>query len=196
MTSRMWTVQPASTRFSRCWGISPSVNYFKREAIAYAWKFLTGEMGLPVDRLWPTIYEQDDETFDLWQAVTGVRRAKITRLGKKDNFWSMGDTGPCGPCSEIIYDRGEQYCTCGRADCNPAIECERWWELWNLVFMQFDAAADGTLTPLPRPSIDTGMGLERISAVMQGHDSNYDSDLFQPMIRRAPRNAGTQRYGA
>lgn len=165
-------------------------DYFKREAIAYAWKFLTEEMGLPVDRLWPTIYEQDDESFDLWQAVTGVPASKITRLGKKDNFWSMGDTGPCGPCSEIIYDRGEQYCTCGRADCNPAIECERWWELWNLVFMQFDAAADGTLTPLPRPSIDTGMGLERISAVMQGHDSNYDSDLFQPMIRRAQEMLG------
>ena len=160
-------------------------DYFKREAIAYAWEFLTQALGLPVDLLWPTIYEEDDEAFELWQEVTGVPAERVIRLGKKDNFWSMGDTGPCGPCSEIIYDRGEEYCTCGQPDCNPAIECDRWWELWNLVFMQFDAAADGSLIPLPRPSIDTGMGLERISAVMQGYESNYDTDLFQSMMRRA-----------
>jgi alanyl-tRNA synthetase len=160
-------------------------DYFKREAITFAWEFLTQTLGLPVDLLWPTIYEEDDEAFELWQEVTGVPAERVIRLGKKDNFWSMGDTGPCGPCSEIIYDRGEEHCTCGQPDCNPAVECDRWWELWNLVFMQFDAAADGSMIPLPRPSIDTGMGLERISAVMQGHDSNYDTDLFQPMMRRA-----------
>jgi len=165
-------------------------DYFKREAIEYAWEFLTQALGLPVDLLWPTIYEEDDEAFELWQEVTGVPAERVIRLGKKDNFWSMGDTGPCGPCAEIIYDRGEEYCTCEQPDCSPAIECDRWWELWNLVFMQFDAAADGSLIPLPRPSIDTGMGLERISAVMQGYGSNYDTDLFQPMMRRAQELLG------
>ena len=159
-------------------------DYFKRDAIRFAWQFLTEELGLPADRLWPTIYLDDDEAFKLWQEVVGVPAERISRLGKKDNFWSMGDTGPCGPCSEIMYDRGVEHCTCGRPDCNPTIECERWWELWNLVFMQFNAAEDGTISPLPRPSIDTGMGLERISAVMQGKNSNYDTDLFQPMMRR------------
>ena len=159
-------------------------DYFKREAIRFAWEFLTQELKLPADRLWPTIYQDDDQAFDLWREVTGVPAERIKRLGKKDNFWTMGDTGPCGPCSEIIYDRGEESCTCGRPDCNPGIECERWWELWNLVFMQFNAAEDGTLAPLPRPSIDTGMGLERISAVLQGCSSNYDTDLFQPTMQR------------
>jgi alanyl-tRNA synthetase len=159
-------------------------DYFKRDAIRFAWTFLTQELGLPADRLWPTIYLEDDEAFKLWQEVAGVPAERISRLGKKDNFWSMGETGPCGPCSEIMYDRGLEHCTCGRADCNPTLECERWSELWNLVFMQFNAAEDGTVSPLPRPSIDTGMGLERISAVMQEKNTNYDTDLFLPMIRR------------
>src|SRR5512137_1770446 len=111
-------------------------DYFKRDAIAYAWQFLTQELGLDKSRLYPTIYLEDDEAFKLWQEVAGVPAARITRLGKKDNFWSMGDTGPNGPCSEIHYDRGPEHCTCGQADCNMPHECERWWELWNLVFMQ------------------------------------------------------------
>jgi len=159
-------------------------DYFKEDAIAFAWEFLTQELGLPPTRLYATIYVDDNEAFELWQKVTGMPPEKITRLGKKDNFWSMGDTGPCGPCSEIFYDRGAEHCTCGRPDCSPAFDCDRWPELWNLVFMQFDQAADGTMTPLPKPSIDTGMGMERITTVLQGVDTNYDTDLFQPIIRR------------
>ena len=165
-------------------------DYFKEEAISYAWEFLTQVLGLPKERLWATIYEEDDEAGELWQKIAGLPPERIVRMGKKDNFWAMGDTGPCGPCSEIIYDRGPEHCTCGRPDCSPAVECERWWELWNLVFMQYELNPDGTMTPLPRPSIDTGMGLERITAVMQGVESNYDTDLFQPLIRRAQELLG------
>jgi len=165
-------------------------DYFKEQAIAFAWEFLVGELGLPPDRLYPTVYLDDDEALGLWQKIAGLPSGRITKLGKKDNFWSMGDTGPCGPCSEIIYDRGEQYCTCGRPDCNLSIDCERWWELWNLVFMQFDQAGDGSMIELPRPSIDTGMGMERITAVIQGVDTNYGTDLFQPIIRRAQEMLG------
>jgi alanyl-tRNA synthetase len=165
-------------------------DYFKRDAIAYAWEFLTQDLGLEKSRLYPTIYLEDDEAFELWQEVAGVPAARITRLGKKDNFWSMGDTGPNGPCSEIIYDRGPEHCTCGRADCNLAIECERWWELWNLVFMQFETAADGVTRPLPKPSIDTGMGMERTCAVLQGVNSNYETDLFRPIIQRTQELLG------
>lgn len=160
-------------------------DYFKRQAIAYAWTFLRDDLGLDVDRLWPTVYIEDDEAFDLWRQVAGVPAERITRLGEKDNYWSMGDTGPCGPCSEILYDRGLEACTCGRPDCSPAHECDRWLEIWNLVFMQFDRAADGTVRPLPKPSIDTGMGLERITAIVQGAESNYDTDLFLPIMERA-----------
>jgi len=159
-------------------------DYFKREAIAYAWEFLTKVIGLDKQRLYPTVYLEDDEAFALWQEVAGVPAARITRLGKKDNFWAMGDTGPNGPCSEIIYDRGPEHCTCGRPDCNPSIECERWWELWNLVFMQYETSADGTTRPLPKPSIDTGMGMERLTAILQGVNSNYETDLFWPIILR------------
>jgi len=165
-------------------------DYFKRDAIAYAWEFLTQDLGLEKSRLYPTIYLEDDEAFELWQEVAGVPAARITRLGKKDNFWTMGDTGPNGPCSEIIYDRGPEHCTCGRADCNLAIECERWWELWNLVFMQFETAADGVTRPLPKPSIDTGMGMERTCAVLQGVNSNYETDLFRPIIQRTQELLG------
>ncbi|MGC8788188.1 MAG: alanine--tRNA ligase, partial [Anaerolineae bacterium] len=165
-------------------------DYFKREAIAYAWEFLTEVLGLDKDRLYPTIYVEDDEAFALWQEVAGVPASRITRMGKKDNFWAMGDTGPNGPCSEIVYDRGPEHCTCGRSDCNLTIECERWWELWNLVFMQYETTADGTTRPLPKPSIDTGMGMERITAVMQGANSNYETDLFWPIIQRTQELLG------
>nr|MBC7245752.1 alanine--tRNA ligase [Chloroflexota bacterium] len=165
-------------------------DYFKREAIAYAWEFLTGVLGLDKNRLYPTIYLEDDEAFELWQEVAGVPASRITRMGKKDNFWAMGDTGPNGPCSEIVYDRGPEHCTCGRSDCNLTIECERWWELWNLVFMQFETTADGITRPLPKPSIDTGMGMERITAVLQGANSNYETDLFWPIIQRTQELLG------
>jgi len=165
-------------------------DYFKREAIAYAWEFLTEVMGLDKERLYPTVYLEDDEAFALWQEAAGVPATRITRLGKKDNFWAMGDTGPNGPCSEIIYDRGPEHCTCGRPDCSPAIECERWWELWNLVFMQYETRADGTTHPLPKPSIDTGMGMERLTAIMQGKNENYETDLFWPIIQRTQQLLG------
>jgi len=159
-------------------------DYFKREAIDFAWTFLTQELGLDKERLYPTIYLEDDEAFELWQKVAGVPAARITRLGKEDNFWAMGDTGPCGPDSELIWDRGPQACSCGRPDCSPATHCDRWLEVWNLVFMQFEAQADGTLVPLPRPSVDTGMGLERVTSILQGVDNNYDTDLFLPIMHR------------
>jgi len=164
--------------------------YFKREAISYAWEFLTEVLGLEKERLYPTIYLDDDEAFALWQKVAGIPKERITRLGKKDNFWAMGDTGPNGPCSEIIYDRGPEYCTCGRPDCNLSIDCERWWELWNLVFMQYETVADGTTRPLPKPSIDTGLGMERLTAIMQGVDSNYQTDLLWPIIERTQELLG------
>jgi alanyl-tRNA synthetase len=159
-------------------------DYFKAEAIEYAWTFLTRELGLPGERLYPTVYREDDEAIRLWQKIAGIPEERITRLGKKDNFWEMADTGPCGPCSEILYDRGASACTCGSADCGPASECDRWLELWNLVFTQFDQQSDGSLAPLPNPNIDTGMGLERITAVLQGADNNYDTDLFLPIMER------------
>ncbi len=165
-------------------------DYFKRQAIGYAWEFLTEVLGLPAAQLYPTIYLEDEEAFELWQEVAGVEASRITRLGEKDNFWAMGDTGPCGPCSEIIYDRGLEHCTCGQPDCNPASECERWWELWNLVFMQFERDAEGRMTPLTNPGIDTGMGMERITAVIQGVDSNYQTDLFRPIMRRTQELLG------
>ncbi len=159
-------------------------DYFKAEAIDYAWTFLTEVLGLDVDRLYPTVYLEDDEAHELWCARTGLPAERITRLGMKDNFWEMGDTGPCGPCSEIIYDRGPQACTCGRADCSLAHECDRWLELWNLVFMQYEKLPGGEMVPLPKPSIDTGAGFERITSVLQGVDNNYDTDLFMPIMQR------------
>ena len=159
-------------------------DYFKAEAIDYAWTFLTEDLGLDPDRLYPTVYEDDDEAMELWHERAELPRDRITRLGMKDNFWEMGDTGPCGPSSEIIYDRGPEACSCGRPDCNLAIECDRWLELWNLVFMQYEKQADGEMVPLPRPSIDTGAGFERIASVLQGVDNNYDTDLFMPIMQR------------
>lgn len=157
-------------------------DYFKEEAIGFAWNFITKELALPKDRLFVTVFRDDDEAFELWQKVTGIAPERIFRMGEKDNFWSMGDTGPCGPCSEIFIDQGEQL-TCG-PDCGIGkCDCDRFLEIWNLVFMQYEQAADGSRTRLPRPSIDTGMGLERVTAVCQGKFSNFDTDLFQGVIQ-------------
>ncbi len=164
-------------------------DYFKRDAIHFAWNFLTGTLGLPKGRLWVTVYETDDEAFDLWSKEVGVDPARITRMGAKSNFWSMGDTGPCGPCTEIFWDHGEHIF--GGPPGTPDEDGDRFVEVWNLVFMQFDRSADGVLTPLPKPAVDTGMGLERISAVMQGVNSNYDIDLFRSLLQAAQRVTGS-----
>lgn len=164
-------------------------DYFKREAIHYAWEFLTSVVGLPKDKLWITIYLDDDEANELWQEVAGVKPERILRLGEKDNFWAMGDTGPCGPCSEVHYDRGAEYACgpdCGLGKC----DCDRYLEIWNLVFMQFNRSESGEMSPLPRPSIDTGMGLERISSLMMGYDNNWETDLFRPIIAWIEELAG------
>lgn len=158
-------------------------DYFKQDAISFAWEFLTAELGLPKKDLHVTIYTDDDEADGLWRKVLGDNANPIQRLGEKENFWSMGDTGPCGPCSEIHIDQGPRL-GCGNPDCGPACDCDRFLELWNLVFMQFDRDDSGKMTPLPRPSIDTGLGLERLAAVIQGKDSNWESDLFVPIIGR------------
>jgi len=165
-------------------------DYFKAEAIAYAYEFLTRDIGLDPSRLYASIYQEDEEAFTLWHERIGLPTDHIIRLGAKDNFWEMGDTGPCGPCSEIFYDRGARFCSCGRPDCSPAHSCDRWPELWNLVFMQYERHEDGSLTPLPRPSIDTGLGFERFTAVLQNAESNYDTDLFMPIIRRTQELLG------
>ncbi|MEW5721703.1 MAG: alanine--tRNA ligase [Thermodesulfobacteriota bacterium] len=156
-------------------------DYFKALAIELAWDLLVNRYGLPGDKMYATVFEDDDEAFGLWQTVVGLPAEKIYRLGEKDNFWAMGDTGPCGPCSEILIDQGPAL-GCGRPDCAPGCDCDRYLELWNLVFMQFERDASGKMTPLPKPSIDTGLGLERISAVVQGVHSNYESDLFTPLM--------------
>ena len=167
-------------------------DYFKKEAIAFAWYFLTEELKIPKDRLRITVFEDDDEALELWKAQ-GVRPDWIERLGEKDNFWAMGDTGPCGPCTEIHYDWGEKY---GNAPSPGKDESgKRFLEIWNLVFMQFSRDTNGKLTPLPKPSVDTGAGLERLSAVMQGAYSNYDTDLFQPLIQTISKQVRIQ-YGA
>ena len=160
-------------------------DYFKREAIGFAWELLTEVFHLPAERLWVTVYEEDDEALDLWVSEVGVPRDKVVKLGEKDNFWSMGDTGPCGPCSEVLYDLGGEGPTLAE---DP--DSERYLELWNLVFMQYNRDADGNLSPLPRPSIDTGMGLERIASVLQGVRSNYDTDLFRDIIGEVERVCG------
>ncbi|MCB1052697.1 MAG: alanine--tRNA ligase [Acidobacteria bacterium] len=158
-------------------------DYFKKEAIEMAWRFLTEELGLDKSRLYVTVFRDDDEASDLWQSVVGVPVERIFRFGEKDNFWAMGDTGPCGPCSEIFYDFGPNVP--GPSDPFEGIESgsDRFMEIWNLVFMQYDRQPDGTLVPLPKPSVDTGMGLERVCAVAQGVYSNYDSDLFQDLLQ-------------
>ncbi len=171
-------------------------DYFKRDAIRYAWEFLTEDLGLPAEKLWVTVYEDDDEAADIWLKEVGVDPDRFTRIGDKpggkrfesDNFWSMGDTGPCGPCSEIFYDHGPEVV--GGPPGTPEEDGDRYIEIWNLVFMQYDRDASGTLTPLPNPSIDTGMGLERLAAVLQGVHSNYEIDLFRDLIRAAAEVTG------
>ncbi len=168
-------------------------DYFKQEAIEYAWEFLTKDMQLPAERLWITVYEEDDEAADIWLNDIGVDPARFTRLGMKDNFWAMGDTGPCGPCSEIFYDYGPDVS--GGPPGSADEEGDRYVEIWNLVFMQFDRSADGEMTPLPKPSVDTGMGLERMAAVMQGTTNNYAIDLFKNLIKSAAKLTGTKDLG-
>ena len=164
-------------------------DYFKRDAIRFAWDFLTHKLGLDPKRLWVTVYQDDDEAARIWLEEVGVPKERFTRMGEKSNFWAMGDTGPCGPCSEIFYDHGAQIP--GGPPGSPDEDGDRYVEIWNLVFMQYDRSADGKLTPLPKPSVDTGMGLERIAAVMQGAHSNYDIDLFENLIRAAADLAKT-----
>ncbi|HBI21849.1 MAG TPA: alanine--tRNA ligase, partial [Legionella sp.] len=156
-------------------------DYFKREAIRYAWGFLTGVLKLPVERLWITVYEEDDEAADIWLHEIGVSPARFSRCGATDNFWSMGDTGPCGPCTEIFYDHGPAIE--GGPPGSPTADGDRYIEIWNLVFMQYNRDKDGQLHPLPKPSVDTGMGLERIAAVVQGVHNNYQIDSFQHLIQ-------------
>ena len=164
-------------------------DYFKQQAIAYAWTFLTQELKLPKERLLVTIYSEDDEAFDIWHNEIGVPKEKIIRIATSDNFWSMGDTGPCGPCSEIFYDHGEHIW--GGPPGTPEEDGDRFIEIWNLVFMQFNRQANGDMLPLPKPSIDTGMGLERISAILQNVHSNYEIDIFQNLIKATAEIVGT-----
>lgn len=164
-------------------------DYFKREAITWAWKFVYGELELPKEKLWVTVFRDDDEAADIWAEVANLPAERIVRMGEKDNFWTMGDSGPCGPCSEIYVDQGEDM-SCG-PDCGIGkCDCDRFLEIWNLVFTQFDQSADGTRVALANPNIDTGMGLERMAAVAQGKRSNFDCDLFQEIIQYAASLAG------
>lgn len=165
-------------------------DYFKRDAIRFAWELLTVTLKLDPARLWATVYRDDDEAADIWLNEIGIPAERFTRMGEASNFWAMGDTGPCGPCSEIFYDHGPEIP--GGPPGSPEEDGDRYVEIWNLVFMQFDRSSDGQMTPLPRPSVDTGMGLERIAAVMQGVHSNYDIDLFKNLIRAAAQLAGTR----
>ncbi len=171
-------------------------DYFKQDAIRFAWEFLTGTLKLPKERLLVTVYATDDEAFDIWEKEVGVPADRIVRIGDNkgapyasDNFWAMGDTGPCGPCTEIFYDHGDHIW--GGPPGSPDEDGDRFIEIWNVVFMQFNRQADGTMEPLPRPSVDTGMGLERISAIMQGVHSNYEIDIFQALIKKAAEIVGT-----
>ena len=177
-------------------------DYFKKDAIAYAWELVTSKdwFNMPKDKLYVTIFKgengvaRDDEAYELW-AAQGIAKDRIYEMGMKDNFWQMGDTGPCGPCSEIHYDMGviasdKLRPECAAGKCEFGCECGRYVEIWNLVFMQFDRDASGTLNPLPKPSIDTGAGLERVTSVLQGVISNYDTDLFVPLIKRAAELVG------
>ncbi len=168
-------------------------DYFKKDAIRFAWDLLTKDMGLDARRLWITVYRDDDEAGEIWHNGIGIPQAKIYRLGEKDNFWAMGDTGPCGPCSELHYDFGESPLA-DHFDCDLTCSCGRWVEVWNLVFMQFNRDASGATTALPSPSIDTGMGFERITTILQGKTNNYDTDLFRPLLDEISEIANTD-YG-
>ncbi|MDH3715194.1 MAG: alanine--tRNA ligase, partial [Gammaproteobacteria bacterium] len=163
-------------------------DYFKEDAIKFAWEFLTGVLKLPAEKLWVTVHSSDDEAADIWLNTIGVNPAQFTRIDSSDNFWQMGDTGPCGPCTEIFYDHGPEVP--GGPPGTPEQDGDRYIEIWNLVFMQYERDADGTLTPLPKQSVDTGLGLERLAAVMQGVHSNYEIDLFQNLMRAIAALAG------
>ena len=169
-------------------------DYFKEKAIDFGWDLLTNGYGLPVDKLWVSIFLDDDEAHDLWNKNIGVPENRILRFGEADNFWAMGDTGPCGPCSEIHIDRGEEF-GCGKPDCKVGCDCDRFLEIWNLVFMQFDRDVSGKLTPLPKPSIDTGLGLERLISIVQEVPTNYDIDLILPIINKV-EDLSEKRLGA
>ncbi len=168
-------------------------SYFKHEAITWAWEFLTERVGLDPERLYATIYKDDEEAFNVWHKDVGLPQEKIFRCGQEDNYWFMGDTGPCGPCSEIYYDRGEKY-SCGKPTCGVGCDCDRYMEIWNLVFTQFDKQKDGSLPLLPHKNIDTGMGLERLASVVQEVDTDYETDLFTPLINHTCKKAGIK-YG-
>src|SRR5690606_5788728 len=167
-------------------------DYFKREAIHWAWEFVTERMKLPRDRLWASVYEEDDEAAAIWTREVGLDEGRIVRLGKDSNFWEIG-VGPCGPCSEILIDRGPEH-GCGRPDCGPGCDCDRYLEIWNLVFIQFHKGEDGSYTPLEQKGIDTGMGLERAAAVLQGVNSIFDTDIVRPILDAVADRAGV-RYG-
>ncbi|MDR2351973.1 MAG: alanine--tRNA ligase [Deltaproteobacteria bacterium] len=170
-------------------------DYFKKEAINFAWELLTVGFKLPEDKLYATVFQDDDESFGLWETEIGLPSQRILRLGEKDNFWSMGDTGPCGPCSEILIDQGPEL-GCEKPDCGPGCDCDRYLEIWNLVFMQFERDKSGKMTPLPRPSIDTGLGLERLAAVKQNVRNNYESDIFRPLLDEISNLSGVPyQYG-
>ncbi|HND85786.1 MAG TPA: alanine--tRNA ligase, partial [Pseudobdellovibrionaceae bacterium] len=167
-------------------------DYFKKDAIHFAWELLTKELQIPKDKLYVTVFQSDDEAADIWHKQEGVPRDRIFRFGEKDNFWRMGDTGPCGPCSEIFFDHGPK----AGKETDPfkgiAAGEDRFIEIWNLVFMQFFEKAPGQLEPLPKPSVDTGAGLERVVAALQGHNNNYDTDLFSSIIETASRISGVE----
>ena len=168
-------------------------DYFKKEAIEFAWEFLVERLGLPKEKLWVTVFREDDEAAKLWPSLTGISPDRVVRLDEEDNFWAMGDTGPCGPCSEILIDQGEEV-GCKRPDCRVGCDCDRFLEIWNLVFMQFFRDETGRMSPLPEPCIDTGMGLERIAAVCQGKLNNFDTDLFENIFKVLEELSG-KRYG-
>jgi len=168
-------------------------DYFKEKAIAFGWDLLTNGYGFDPEKLWVSVFHEDDEAYDIWRDQVGVPEQRIVRLGEEDNFWSMGDTGPCGPCSEIHIDRGLEF-GCGRKECAVGCDCDRWLELWNLVFMQFEKDEQGRMTPLPKPSIDTGLGLERVISVLQGVPTNYDTDLFVPIMNKVGDLSNKKRH--
>src|SRR5712692_4738457 len=170
-------------------------DYFKKEAIPWAWELVTREYNLPREKLYVTVFREDDEAEAIWAKDVGVPRERIFRRDEADNFWAMGETGPCGPCSEIHYDLGPAASDLGHTDCQFPCDCGRYVELWNLVFMQFDRDESGKLATLPRPSIDTGAGLERLATVLQGKISNFDTDLFRPLIEEAASMASVE-YGS
>ena len=168
-------------------------DYFKEKAIDFGWDLLTNGYGFDKEKLYVSVYHEDDEAYNIWRDQVGVPEERIVRLGEEDNFWSMGDTGPCGPCSEIHIDRGPEF-GCDRKDCAVGCDCDRWLELWNLVFMQFEKDDKGNMTPLPKPSIDTGLGLERVISVLQDVPTNFDTDLFVPIMEKVGELSNKKRH--